>query len=75
MLLTVHYLAWGPYGYLEITITITNNLFRHIWFNKTVCNNKFLKINMFKVMGITLGHQYRWHATTENIKFWLITRS
>ena len=25
----------------------------------------FLKIKAFIVMGITLGHKYRWHATTE----------
>ena len=32
---------------------------------KTVFNDRFLKIKTFIVMGITLGHKYRWHATTK----------
>ena len=32
---------------------------------KRVFNDRFLKIKTFIVMEITLGHKYRWHATTE----------
>ena len=32
-------------------------------FMKTVFNDRFLKIKTLIVMGITLGHKYRWHAT------------
>ena len=39
-----------------ITITITNDIFRHIWFNKTALNVKFLKTKTFMDTGISLGH-------------------
>ena len=38
----------------------------YLSFNKTIFNDRFLKIKAFIVMGITLGHKYRLHVTTEN---------
>ena len=58
---------------ITITITITNNLFRH---NGSI--KKFSIIHSwiitFIVMEITLGHTYRWHATTESLRSLMVTR-
>ena len=52
---------------MAITITIANNLFRHGSIKQFSIIHSW--IITFIVMEITLGHTYRWHATTEKWRF------
>ena len=51
---------------ITITITITNNLFRHM-IKKNNIQRYTSRFNTIIVKEITLGHKYRCHGTTNVI--------